>query len=537
MELEVVELPKQNKIIDSYMNDPQFLHTFFDYEYSQAGFASRLHELQNRTFQRQPLATVIQAYMEPFGISSRAQQHINELAKDAVAVVGGQQAGILTGPLYSLHKAITVILLAKKQRAELEIPVVPIFWIAGEDHDLNEINHVYTANKGIAYKNQYKEQYIFKSMASETKYNQKQMTAFICAIFEKFGETAHTKALLDHVLHVVHQRTTFTELFTDLMNGLFQEEGLLFVDSAFPPLRQLESPYFAQFIHESASIAEAVYDTERQFDNAGYGMPIGATEEAAHLFYVHETGRLLLTRDADRFINDSIGLQLSKEELLQLANEQPSLLSNNVVTRPLMQDMVIPVLAFVGGPGEIAYWALLKKAFHQLDVKMPVLVPRMSITFVLPKVQRALKETGLTVEQVMAGEAAVEREQFLATVQDDRIEEWILDTERIIKRQYETVQQIGKEISNGLPTLIDKNLHYHIKQLQYVKKKFEEAILTKHESKVQLYLTIEEELDPEGLQERKYTPYSYLNAYGPTLVTDLLSLPFQFDAPHQIIYL
>ena len=126
--------------------------------------------------------------------------HIEELAENAVAVIGGQQAGILTGPLYSVHKAISVILLAKKQREKLGVPVVPVFWVAGEDHDLNEINHVYTEMEGRATKHQYRENFVLKLMASDAKYDKQVMASLVKDIFGKFGETAYTKDLLDEVL-------------------------------------------------------------------------------------------------------------------------------------------------------------------------------------------------------------------------------------------------------------------------------------------------------------------------------------------------
>ena len=142
-------------------------------------YPERLKELTNRTFERRQLAETIRSFMEPFGISANATKHIDELAENAVAVVGGQQAGILTGPLYSVHKAITVILLARKQREKLGVPVVPVFWVAGEDHDLNEINHVYTETEGRATKHQYREKFVLKLMASDATYD-KEIDGIFC---------------------------------------------------------------------------------------------------------------------------------------------------------------------------------------------------------------------------------------------------------------------------------------------------------------------------------------------------------------------
>ena len=183
MKLGVLELQGNNKVMRAYNEDKEFLHTFFDYGNEGSSYPKRAAELAGRPFERRQLAETVRSFMEPFGISASAEKHIKELAENAVAVVGGQQAGILTGPLYSVHKAITVILLARKQREALGIPVVPVFWVAGEDHDLNEINHTYTELNGRAVKQQYREKFILKLMASDATYDQVQMTSFVKGSF------------------------------------------------------------------------------------------------------------------------------------------------------------------------------------------------------------------------------------------------------------------------------------------------------------------------------------------------------------------
>ena len=316
MKLEDLALQGNNKVMQAYNEDKEFLHTFFDYSNEGSSYPKRVAELAGRSFERRQLAEVVRSFMEPFGISASADKHIKELAENAVAIVGGQQAGILTGPLYSVHKAITVILLAKKQREALDIPVVPVFWVAGEDHDLNEINHTYTELNGRAVKQQYREKFVLKLMASDATYDQVQMTSFVKAIFGKFGETSYTKDLLDEVLEAVQQEKTFTQFFVRLMNGLFQEEGLLFIDSAYKPLRQLESNYFIQLIEQSEQLAEKIAHKEELFATRGLGSPIGAERDAANLFYVHETGRVLLTRKDGYFVNDSSGLRFTTRKTI-----------------------------------------------------------------------------------------------------------------------------------------------------------------------------------------------------------------------------
>lgn len=538
MKVENIALQEQNKVMQSYNHDNEFIHTYFDYENKESSYPERLAELSTRSFKRKQLAETVRLFMEPFGISQSAHEHLVELGEDAVTVIGGQQAGILTGPLYSVHKAISVILLAKKQRQALGVPVVPVFWVAGEDHDINEINHVYTNTAGRVTKEQIQDKFVLKLMASDATFDQIEMKKYVETIFSKFGETAYTKPLLEEVLVAVDKENTFTGFFVRLMNGLFAEEGLLFIDSAYKPLRELESDYFQLLIQESESVAAAIVDKEAMFDSDGYGRPFDAEGDASHLFYVHETGRMLLARRDEYYVNDSAGLRFTTEEMVEIAKESPFLLSNNVATRPIMQDLVFPVLAFVGGPGEITYWALLKEAFHQIGIKMPIIVPRLSITLVPRDTGKALKEKSLKFQDVIAGEAMQAREEFIASLQNKQFEQAVIEAEKVLKMEYEKISRTIDSDEQMMNDMLKKNLNFHKLQFNYLKEKSEEAVIIKHEVALRKFSLIETNLYPNnGLQERSYTPYTYMNEYGPTLIKDLLELPLEFDGTHKLIHI
>lgn len=535
-----MEIATQNvhksAVMEAYGQDAQFNKTFYDYPLSAESYPQRLAELNSRLFQRQQLSRTIRSYMEPFGISDAASAHLEELSNNGVVIVGGQQAGLLTGPLYSIHKAITVILLAAQQRKELDVPVIPVFWVAGEDHDLEEINHVFSEQDGRPLKQQYPERFVLKTMASDTEYDAVQMTSYIRQVFRDFEETAYTKELLEEVLQSAEQEHTFTGFFVRLMIGLFQKHGLLFIDSAEKSLRKIESDYFKKLIKESETIAEKIASKERLFEEQGFGTPIQSAKDAAHLFYIHETGRVLLSRNGDLFINESAGIQFTTAEMLEIAEQTPWLLSNNVATRPLMQDMVFPVLAFVGGPGEIAYWSLLKDAFNHLDMKMPILVPRISMTLVTQPTLHALEKSKLTVAEVMAGEVISRKADFLDEQRDVELEQLLQETENVIQEQYNKMEQ---HISDkDLADLAEKNLAYHLRQLNYLQDKAEDALLRKYAAAIRNYSLIEGDLYPErNLQERTYTPYPYLNVYGPKLIDDLLNASLPINGQHVVIYL
>ncbi|MFC5602972.1 bacillithiol biosynthesis cysteine-adding enzyme BshC [Sporosarcina koreensis] len=535
MEIKSVELQNGNKLMQAYNHDEQFIHSFFDYRNESRSYPERLSELSGRPFFRKELSSIIRDFMEPFGISEKASEHLGELSENGVVVIGGQQAGILTGPLYSVHKAITVILLAEEKRKELGVPVIPVFWVAGEDHDLNEINHVYTEALGGMTKHKYPEKFILKLMASDATYSHHEMTAFVEGIFRQFGETEHTRALMEEALTAVEMEKTFTGFFVRLMNGLFHEQGLLFIDSAYKPLREFEKNHFAQFITKSGELAGLIVEKEEQFSESGFGKPIEAEHEAAHLFYVHETGRVLLSKKDGAFVNDSTGIRFTSEEMLKIAAEEPWLLSNNVATRPIMQDLVFPVVAFVGGPGEIAYWALLKEAFHLFGIRMPIIVPRVSMTLVSNRAKQAMESTSLTLEDVLAGNVHDTRERFIDSLQNERFEKLLAETESQLKGKYE---ELAEGSSTAMRQLLEKNLKFHEKQLEYIRRKAEEELLIQHETALRKYSILENELLPEGsLQERIFTPYFFMNQYGPGLVQDLLRQPIKMDGTHQVIYL
>lgn len=539
MILKKMALPVQNKVLHAYQNNEAFIHKYFDYPNEDSGYLERLNELASRKFKREELSEIIHAFMKPFGISAATEKHLKELQEeDAVTIVGGQQAGVLTGPLYSVHKAITVLLHAKEQREKLNVPVIPVFWVAGEDHDLNEINHVYAEVNGQVTKEQIQDKFVLKLMASDATFDREAMTTFVRGIFEKFGETSFTEGLLENVLEAIQQENTFTGFFVRLMNGLFAEEGLLFLDAAFEPLRQFESEYFCQLIEASDQIASMVVEKERVLQSDGFGLPIDAQEDATHLFYVHETGRMLLTKQNGKFVNESVGLAFTEDELLQIAKEQPALLSNNVVTRPLMQELVFPVLAFVGGAGELAYWAILKETFHHMKLKMPIFVPRMSITFVSRQTEKILQEQDLTVEDVMAGKATEKKSAFVAQAQNDRFIEQVEAIKEKVSAEYEKLTEWFEADDVMMNKLLEQNLSFHKKQFKYLKHKYEDAIYVKHDVTLRKFDQVESELYPESqLQERVYHPYVYLNEYGPSLIQDLLKLSFDNDGAHYLVYL
>ncbi|MGG0656000.1 bacillithiol biosynthesis cysteine-adding enzyme BshC [Rummeliibacillus pycnus] len=538
MKLEQIEIPVTNPLLDDYLNGKSSLLSFFHYPNREESFSQRLKDLENHPIRRRQLVSIIRDFMEPLEISNKAEEHLRELEDQAVVIVGGQQSGLLTGPLYSVHKAISVILLAKEQRENLGVPVVPVFWIAGEDHDIDEINHTFTAVNGRLEKHIYGERSKKKTMASTTKLDVEITRKFINETFKQYGETAYTENLLAKIDAILLKSTTYTDFFVQIMNWLFKDEGLLFIDAANPKLREYESPYFEKLVQHAETIADVVTIREADLVEFGYGTPIGATKEAANLFYVKDGERFLLERHDGKFINHMANVQFTKSEMLELAKENPTCLSNNVVTRPLMQDMVFPVLAFIGGPGELAYWSTLKDAFETLEMKVPVFVPRMNMTIVDRQVQQILDELQISVADAIEGKTTTLKSSFENEVYDVSAKDAIEQTKQLLQTQYDGLQEHLSNSNVHLGKLVDKNLSIHESQLDFLMRKIEQEILLKYDVKIKKYRTIEDRILPGGgLQERTFNPFQFMNEYGEDLVKDMMALPFSMNGKHNAIFL
>ncbi|KOY82577.1 bacillithiol biosynthesis cysteine-adding enzyme BshC [Lysinibacillus macroides] len=538
MKLESIQAPIKNHVLADYWAPNTAIHGFFEYDYNDRAFEKRAAYLEQHTRDQKELTAIIRQFMEPLGLSNKANEHLKQLEQGALVIVGGQQAGILTGPLYSVHKAISVIALAKEQSEKLQQPIVPVFWIAGEDHDLDEINHTYTVRGEALKKRAYSERSKRKTMASATALNKEAMTQLINSIVKDYGETAFTEGLIQQLVDALNVSETFTDFFAQLMNRLFKDEGLLLMDAADLQLRQYESNSFARIIQHSEEIARVVTQKEEELAHAGYGKPILATNEAANLFYVKDGERHLLERKNKLFVNLAANIKLSREELLEIAEKQPERLSNNVVTRPLMQEMTLPVLAFVGGPGELAYWATLKNAFAVLDLQMPIFAPRLHITIVTRHVEQLLREYQLSVADVWDGKALQLKERFIADVQDYEAKRQIQTMQQMITEKYKELTSYLEEQHLYLDKILIKNQEHHLKQFDYLQQKIEQMVLNKHETTIRKFTTLQNELYPnDGFQERAYNPYQYFNEFGPMFMREMLKQQYSIGKHHYILYL
>ncbi|WP_064093804.1 bacillithiol biosynthesis cysteine-adding enzyme BshC [Rossellomorea aquimaris] len=539
MELESLNIPAINRFASQYLNQEEPVASFFHYKINEPGvFSQRLLDLQSREFPTLELADCISEYMTSLPSSHQVEESLTKLRNGAVTVVAGQQAGLLTGPLYTIHKIISVIQLAKQQEKELNHPVVPVFWIAGEDHDYQEVNHIYLEKDGKLEKFGYPERVLEKKMTSHITFSKSVMKKWLDDITKTLGETQYTKDLTKNLDEMVESEDNLVRFFAHLVMSLFKDFGLLVIDSAYEPLRKLESSHFHHLLESSQSISMAVLEQQEEIRQKGFSTQLEISPTAANLFLLINNERALLEKDGSVFKDKTSGRAFSNEELIRLVEQSPERFSNNVVTRPIMQEWLFPSLAFIAGPGEIAYWGELKKAFEHFDLTMPPVIPRLNITILERDIEKKIHDLNLSVQHVIAEGVEFERKVFWESLQDYSIEEEIYEIEKTLQAKYEIIREKAKEIDPNLHLIINKNLEFHLSQFDFLRDKKEKSLKSKHETTFRQFNKIENCIRPNGgPQERTWNTLYFLNKYGPTFIKDLTDLPYIFDGKHKIVYI
>ncbi|RDI47559.1 bacillithiol biosynthesis cysteine-adding enzyme BshC [Falsibacillus pallidus] len=542
MELVNISIPAANQFASHYLQQTKPVVDFFHYNLMNPTlYKDRLNDLSKREFKREELADCIKMYMEPFANSPQIQESLRKLKHpQSSVVIGGQQAGVLTGPLYTIHKIISTIKLSKEQEEELGSPVVPVFWIAGEDHDFAEVNHVYAETDRKFKKISMPFALDEKMMISDVPVEQEDMKKWIKKVFQTFGETSFTKEMVSFLNECIERSISMVDFFSHIVAKLFHSYGLLMIDSAYPGLRKLELPFNSMLIKDFEEITSSVLSQQVKVGEAGFPKTLDIGRNAVNLFYYEDKERVLLEYDAEtkRFIGKNGSISFTKEELLQKIEEKPERISNNVVTRPIMQELLFPTMAFIAGPGEIAYWAELKKAFEQMDMKMPPIVPRLNITLLDRAVESEIEDLKMDASKVLRSGTNEEKKAYWNGVKDHRMEELLSETESWLSKQYEMLEKRADQIDPVLKALTDKNLAFHLSQVEFLKRKTTMTIQQKHDVLLEKYDRIERALRPmNSPQERIWNAFYFFNKYGFTLMDQLMELPFEFDGTHKLIKL
>ncbi|GIP20488.1 bacillithiol biosynthesis cysteine-adding enzyme BshC [Paenibacillus sp. J22TS3] len=457
---------------------------------------------------------------------------------ETLVITGGQQAGLFTGPVLVIYKAITIIQAAEQAAKRLDRPVVPIFWIAGEDHDWEEANHAYVltgeleVNRIRIAKGDEK-----RTQVGQTKVDPGTWNEAIRELAELLPDSEHKADLLEEVRGVASRSATLSEFFAKLLGLWFGRYGLILLDSSDPGLRAAEQAVFERLIINNDELGQAYQEAAELSGKLGFAAQAEVAEDGANLFYIHEEERLLLFKREGRYEDRKGLVSFSRTDLLEQLRLYPERFSNNVLTRPLMQDSLLPVLGTVLGAGEIAYWALTGAAFKVLGLQMPLLLPRMSFTVTDGTVQKYMDKYGLTFTDVK-DRLAEKREAWLAAQIKIDVDTRFDEVKKSFEALYEPfIEELGA-IQRGLVRLGAANQDKIAEQIEFLRRRTKLAVEEANDAALRQWDCIGQTLFPLGkLQERVFNVYYYLNKYGKDWIHELIQVPYEISGGHRLIQL
>lgn len=538
-------------ICNDYVHMNESYKTYFPLHYcKKEDLVNRKDKIDQCVFNGESIASVLETYNRTLGATECTFENISRLKEGAYAVVTGQQAGIFTGPLYTLYKAITTIKLAKQWEKELGTPIVPIFWIASEDHDFHEIrainyinsDHIKTAKIHQTYKNDqlltHQKSVFLKKSVGELIVNDSYLEALAGLIDSDKSMTAEFEVLETILKESIQKEETLGLSFGKIMTYLFGHYGLVFIDPMIPELRALESNFFESVINKREAIFEALSLQTSILKSNGFEPALQLESTSSQLFLYAQGERLLLKRKDDEwYVEGACTETFTTEDIIKLAKECPERFSTNVVLRPIVQDVLFKTLAYVAGPGEMSYYAQLKGVYEVFGMEMPIIHPRENFTILPKSLNHSFELFELQAEMILIDGIESWKKKLLKEQDTLNIEELFCHLEQSIESEYrKTIQSIAS-LSPHLMDIQEKNLGLILRQVAYMKDKANRFHRKNHPEVMSLINEIERILIPNGgLQERFYSVFALQDVMPNQLIQALMSIE-TIQTEHQIIVL
>jgi len=350
---------------------------------------------------RKRVSSILERQNQSWGASAKALENIARLRTGALAVVTGQQVGLFGGPLFAIFKALTAVKLAD-QATRAGIDCVPVFWLATEDHDLEEVNQVsIPGSDGSLQKLTAPIEGLAEAPVGRVRFN-----AEIQSVVDAAAGLLGTSEISDFLREAYRPGENFGSAFARLFARLFADWGVILLDPSDPEFHQISEPIYQAAIERAAELDEALLARGRALEAADYHQQVKVTPSSTLLFTLRNGARVPVQRrvtgqgTAEFVIEEK---QVAEAELLKRVASSPQDFSANVLLRPVIQDYLLPTLAYTGGSAEVAYFAQVGVVYQALLGRVTPIVPRLSATIVEPKLKGLLERYGLSLPDLFQG--------------------------------------------------------------------------------------------------------------------------------------
>jgi bacillithiol biosynthesis cysteine-adding enzyme BshC len=450
-----------------------------------------------------------------------------DMLRDArtAVVVGGQQAGLFGGPLMTLIKAAHVVHRAHVRTHTTGRLHVPVFWIAGDDHDWDEVHHMYGVHHDRLTKVVLQRSDDVRKSVSHVVPNRDAWDACIAAMASTLPESEFRSSVVqwmhDMVADVQHRPPSLVAVCARVLHHFFGAHGLIVLDAHDRALRTLQAPLFCALIAHNEAVVSAIHRGTNALVSCGYDVQVPLQRACMHVFVAHEHVRTLLFSCGEDVCRRDGTPVMTRDALMHVAQHAPWLLSPQALTRPIVQQVTLPVAEVVVGGSELAYWAQLAPLFGQFGLRMPDIVVRPSRTLIEPAVQRTVARWGYTVADVYTRGVAL-RDELCGTSDALHRLETMMDG---VRAQYASMRDALADVQTGLLDIAATNERKVIEQLTFLQHKVTHALQVKHEATLRQWERVMCSMMPNGvLQERMHHVVTMMAKYGNDAVMEAFAM-------------
>ena len=501
-----------SKLIVDYLNQKPELQSLYHRFPDLSNFKLQIEEKSTNFDQRNRAILVgsLQKQYTGFDISEFTSDNITLLNDSKTfTITTGHQLNLFTGPLYFLYKIVSVINLCKQLKATYpDYHFVPIYWMATEDHDFEEINYFNFRDKKI--------QWNVPSHGPVGRLSTQGLETVYATFEKELGIGDNANHLRDLFKKAYLEHTNLADATRYLANALFQEEGLVIVDGDDVELKRIFAPFVQRELIEQTSFQEV---TATNKELANYDIQVNPRE--INLFYVEDQLRERIVTEKGKYIVNNTKIEFSESEILAVLETHPEKFSPNVILRPLYQEVILPNLCYIGGGGEIAYWLQLKSNFQRNAITFPILSVRNSVLIALEKQVQKMDKLDLSWTDLFMNPLVLSNKktkELSGVAIDFSIQK------EFLKQQFEKLHAIARQTDKSFTGAVKAQEAKQIKGLENLEKRLLKAEKRVHEDQLKRIFELQNQLFPnQSLQERKQNFSEFYIESGNSLISKLLT--------------
>jgi bacillithiol biosynthesis cysteine-adding enzyme BshC len=446
------QLPHQSKLFIQFLDNFPRVKQFYGHPPTIQAVKKAARSLDYPRERRAEVTEILRDQNAALGAAEATRENLARLEKSAVAVVSGQQVGLFGGPAYAVYKAVSAIQIAE-ELTRAGIDAVPVFWMATEDHDLNEVR-------------------------ISTWFHEDRLTRFELPGNGDAGQPVGRIALGPQVAEMVQEgariltaaggefvaeifresygaQETYGSSFGKLFTRLFAEQGLILLDPLDARLHRVAGEVLRRAVEEREELNEALLARGQELDKAGFAAQVKVTARSTLIFGMGQgpgTRQPIAVSGGKLVCGEQ---SWTKEELIQAVEAEPEKFSPNALLRPVLQDFLLPTAAYIAGPAEIAYFAQAEVIYKQLLGRMPVILPRAAYTILDAKAEKLLRRYGLKLEDVWRGSQELRRRMETSSVPSTlgkNFDKTLGESDRMLSRLKKQIVRLDPSLGGAVET-------------------------------------------------------------------------------------